>query len=228
MNQILAKIARRCVFDRVDKHCWKGENGGSWLSRSSMHEFTSPLQIFIENSYFFLSFIIFQGSHVNINNMLCPAISDPFYGRLYRICAMLHQLICLPAVGKLIPVSAKYLKITPDEDIKETLVFITENNTEDSGNSESDKVTSCIKSFSDSENSQTVNDRNGTGNGVKTKIGDKNGIVYKERHCGDSVKQRLIRNGHLKEAWTARWEFYVILSIFLFFHCCVVSRISLF
>ena len=36
-----------------------------------------------------------------MNNMICPAISDPFHGPYYRVLAMSHQSILVPLVGKL-------------------------------------------------------------------------------------------------------------------------------
>jgi len=64
-------------------------------------------------------------SQTNLNNMICPAISDPFHGPYYRVVAMAHQTFLVPLVGKLYNVFAHMvldklkLNITPGKRLKE-------------------------------------------------------------------------------------------------------------
>lgn len=49
-------------------------------------------------------FIVLQGmamySRVNLNNIMCPAMSDPFQSRAYRVIAVAHQFLLIPIITK--------------------------------------------------------------------------------------------------------------------------------
>ncbi|VDL68481.1 unnamed protein product [Nippostrongylus brasiliensis] len=49
-------------------------------------------------------FVVLQAvalySRVNLNNIMCPAVSDPFQSRAYRMIAVAHQFLLIPIISK--------------------------------------------------------------------------------------------------------------------------------
>lgn len=129
-------------------------------------------------------------SHVNLNNMLCPAVSDPFYGRLYRICGMCHQLILIPAIGKFVAATANYFKLCQPSEVPEKLVFVSQ--------PVSSSSVHVPKTDSFKSNSHIENLRNGSHVGNTDLSKEKNGFLPKGG--GDGIPELSSSNGHIKKA----------------------------
>lgn len=66
-------------------------------------DFTWATLTFTVFSFYMLLFLQPLGMllHVNLNNMVCPAVSDPFSGPYYRIIACCHQPAMIFLIGKI-------------------------------------------------------------------------------------------------------------------------------
>jgi len=66
-------------------------------------DFTWPTLTFTLFSFYMLLFLQPLGMilQVNLNNMVCPAVSDPFSGPYYRIIGCCHQPLLIFLYGKI-------------------------------------------------------------------------------------------------------------------------------
>lgn len=66
-------------------------------------DFTWATLTFTFFSFYMLLFLQPLGMilHINLNNMVCPAVSDPFSGPYYRIIACCHQPLLIFLIGKI-------------------------------------------------------------------------------------------------------------------------------
>lgn len=96
-------------------------------------------------------------SQVNLNNMLCPAVSDPFYGRFYRMCGMLHQVLLIPVIGKFIVWTSYKFKLAKPNDNRELKVFVKESSHNTGSKSDQTAETACKKDIT----GESVRHRNG-------------------------------------------------------------------
>lgn len=80
--------------------------------------------------------------------MLCPAVSDPFYGRLYRICGMIHQVLLIPLIGKFVVWTSIKFNLCRPNDKNEVKVFVKETSEKEINKPVTDKES--VGSISDS------------------------------------------------------------------------------
>lgn len=81
--------------------------------------------------------------------MLCPAVSDPFYGRLYRICGMIHQVLLIPVIGKFIVWTSYRFKLARPNEDREVKVFGSESNHNFDNGSAGETDSACNKNVKD-------------------------------------------------------------------------------
>lgn len=116
--------------------------------------------------------------------MLCPAISDPFYGRLYRLCGMTHQLLLIPIIGKFVVATSIKFNIAKPNDIYETKVFVRELNE----SSDNDTATEAVPSSTKNVLPDSVKHRNGM---YTDHVTDQNGSLQTYSGDASSTRQKM-------------------------------------
>ena len=92
------------------------------LKPEPLSDFSYALSLY--GYYYIYNLIIIQPitlfTKANVNNLLCPAITDPFAGPDYRLHTLWHQLVAAYIGGKLFALIGKAMAtLTPfDQDIK--------------------------------------------------------------------------------------------------------------
>lgn len=123
--------------------------------------------------------------------MLCPAVSDPFHGPYYRLCAAVHQMILIPSLGKIYASFAQQIGWCPNE--VESVVSL--HNRENTSNS-SDRV-----GVTAIETTKAVLQRNNFTSGPsderKTCVyhdEDKTYLYHDEEECGKGLRGEATRH----------------------------------